>query len=65
MPEGTLRAGDADEGRDADEGEEGFQWLSLCFGEGGAGRCVRSSEKQLHSPCLVASFNGKTVLAAN
>lgn len=41
VPGGTLGAGEnCGTGVTSDEGEEGFQCLSLCFGEGGAGRCV-------------------------
>jgi len=66
VPGGTLSAGEHCGMRvTSAEREEGFQQLSLCFGEGGTSRCVRSPEKQPHSPCLVASFNGKRVLAAN
>lgn len=66
MPGGIPGAGKhCGMGVTTDEGEEGFQLLSLCFGEEGTGHRVSSSEKQLLSPCLVASFNGKPVLVAN
>lgn len=58
---GELHAGDS--GVTSGKGEECFQWLSPCFGEGGTGHC--DDQKQLYISCLVATFSGKTVLAAN